>query len=605
MFTTTRKPYPSPWRACAAKPASNERKEPAPATRIAAAPVASAHGFDFARVPGVARTIQCKAAVGAPGDPLEREADAAADKVMRMTDPAQIGFARPALQRKCATCDDAHKIQAKRAASANSAAELDTGTAVRAIEQGGAPLSTQARAYFEPRFGHDFSGVRVHAGDEAASAARGLQARAYTCAGHIVFGAGEYAPSTTPGKRLLAHELAHVVQQGADAAPARNAPAVARNVEGGNGPLSLSRAQAATLQRVPADPDARGALRSSDTLPYRQAKNLAECTRIMGPENFEYCQREVLGDDTPDAPLAVRAGRVSKDLTDLIAGATWKEIRKRAYPRESAPAVQRARERKAGRLPDMTGLGAISSLEHFAASVRTVQRDWSTFSPDRRVDKLGDATKAEMTTAEVPPFLVVNREEMKFKGFFRPDHWSFTISDALVTAGSLNDSDAAELANTALHESRHAEQQFLAARFSAGVNRKNAAGIHAEQKIPVAIAEKAVDKKFNAATDPKVAALGREMFAAKVTHGAANQRISSDDGIDELDVRKTAAETALRNLTATVTSTTYADATARRNALRAQIAEVERKYTLYRNIPYEADAHEVGDAAELAFKGWR
>jgi len=92
-------------------------------------------------------------------------------------------------------------------------AALDTGPAVRAAERGGAPLPKEVRSHFEPRFGYDFSRVRVHADGEAADGARAVRARAYTMGHDIVFGDREYAPGTTEGKRLLAHELAHVVQQ--------------------------------------------------------------------------------------------------------------------------------------------------------------------------------------------------------------------------------------------------------------------------------------------------------------------------------------------------------------------------------------------------------
>jgi len=75
----------------------------------------------------------------------------------------------------------------------------------------------RAGIFFEPRFGHDFSHVRVHADGHAASAARALDARAFTVGNDIVFDAGEYAPATTAGRTLLAHELAHIVQQHASA----------------------------------------------------------------------------------------------------------------------------------------------------------------------------------------------------------------------------------------------------------------------------------------------------------------------------------------------------------------------------------------------------
>ncbi|MBX9585334.1 MAG: DUF4157 domain-containing protein [Gemmataceae bacterium] len=76
----------------------------------------------------------------------------------------------------------------------------------------------------EPRFGHDFSRVRVHTDAAAEQSARDVNARAYTVGNHVVFGAGGYTPSTGEGGRLLAHELAHVVQQGGGAAVVQRQP---------------------------------------------------------------------------------------------------------------------------------------------------------------------------------------------------------------------------------------------------------------------------------------------------------------------------------------------------------------------------------------------
>ncbi|HYV10614.1 MAG TPA: DUF4157 domain-containing protein [Pyrinomonadaceae bacterium] len=81
------------------------------------------------------------------------------------------------------------------------------------ITAGGSPLSSTTRAWFEPRFGHDFSGVRVHTGPGAADSASAVNAQAYTVGNNIVFNRGEYRPGTATGNHLLAHELAHVVQQ--------------------------------------------------------------------------------------------------------------------------------------------------------------------------------------------------------------------------------------------------------------------------------------------------------------------------------------------------------------------------------------------------------
>lgn len=77
----------------------------------------------------------------------------------------------------------------------------------------GQPLDPQTRAYMEPRFGHDFSRVRVHADSRAAESAAAVSALAYTVNDHVVFGAGRYTPETLAGRKLLAHELTHTIQQ--------------------------------------------------------------------------------------------------------------------------------------------------------------------------------------------------------------------------------------------------------------------------------------------------------------------------------------------------------------------------------------------------------
>ncbi|MBC2762792.1 MAG: DUF4157 domain-containing protein, partial [ANME-2 cluster archaeon] len=84
---------------------------------------------------------------------------------------------------------------------------------INAIKGGGRPLAESERAYFEPRFGADFSQVRVHTDTQAAETARAVNAKAYTLGQDVVFGAEQYAPETAVGRRLLAHELTHVVQQ--------------------------------------------------------------------------------------------------------------------------------------------------------------------------------------------------------------------------------------------------------------------------------------------------------------------------------------------------------------------------------------------------------
>jgi Domain of unknown function (DUF4157) len=100
--------------------------------------------------------------------------------------------------------------------AAKAAAPARTGTVARAVVPSGSagrPLDRAARALLEPRFGHDFGQVRVHTDAAADLAARELGARAFTSGRDIVFARDQYAPHTPAGRRLLAHELTHVVQQ--------------------------------------------------------------------------------------------------------------------------------------------------------------------------------------------------------------------------------------------------------------------------------------------------------------------------------------------------------------------------------------------------------
>jgi hypothetical protein len=82
-----------------------------------------------------------------------------------------------------------------------------------ALRSPGQPLDGKTRAFFEPRFGHDFSHVRVHTGAQAAESAQAVNALAYTVGRNVVFDTRQYTPTTSAGQRLLAHELTHVVQQ--------------------------------------------------------------------------------------------------------------------------------------------------------------------------------------------------------------------------------------------------------------------------------------------------------------------------------------------------------------------------------------------------------
>lgn len=156
--------------------------------------------------------LQPRLAVGASDDPLEREADRAAAQVLGADSASEVspGIATPRISR-----------QPERPAAATGQAPGSVGQALRSA---GEPLPLPARAFFEPRFGHDFARVRVHHDATAADSAHDVAAHAYTVGQHIVFARGHYQPHTPSGRALLAHELAHVVQQrGAAEQPAEQA----------------------------------------------------------------------------------------------------------------------------------------------------------------------------------------------------------------------------------------------------------------------------------------------------------------------------------------------------------------------------------------------
>src|SRR5215217_3565270 len=118
--------------------------------------------------------------------------------------------------RECKECSKKREVPLQRAAVSSPLAGSVPPLVHEVLRSPGQPLDAATRAFMEPRFGHDFSRVRVHTDARAAESARAVDALAYTVGRGVVFGAGQYAPGTISGRRLLAHELAHTLQQGQD-----------------------------------------------------------------------------------------------------------------------------------------------------------------------------------------------------------------------------------------------------------------------------------------------------------------------------------------------------------------------------------------------------
>lgn len=145
------------------------------------------------------------------GDVYEREADHLSEQVMRRPEPQLQRFWRgvSAEQRG----QESQLPKNNRTGSSGSRQTAAPAFVQEVLSSPGRPLESTARAFMETRFGHDFRGIRIHDDQHAAESAERLGALAYTAGKHIVFGSGQYAPNTADGKRLLAHELTHSIQQ--------------------------------------------------------------------------------------------------------------------------------------------------------------------------------------------------------------------------------------------------------------------------------------------------------------------------------------------------------------------------------------------------------
>jgi hypothetical protein len=198
--------------------------------------------------------MQAKLTIGQPNDKYEQEADRVADQVMRMPKPegslvnghlslGKRGEKNSLVQHQstCPECPEKEEIQnklltgkitplvqrqveeeeeeetpiqAKSLSGKPSQVTPGLQSQIQSLRGGGQPLPKSVRNFFEPRFGMDFSQVRLHTDSKATETAKSINAKAFTSGKDVVFNAGQYSPNTHTGKSLIAHELTHIVQQG-------------------------------------------------------------------------------------------------------------------------------------------------------------------------------------------------------------------------------------------------------------------------------------------------------------------------------------------------------------------------------------------------------
>jgi Zn-dependent peptidase ImmA (M78 family) len=187
--------------------------------------------------------IQPKLTVGQPNDIYEQEADCVAERIMSMPEPVvkhqeneeeeeQIRTKKEAgegislvqrqtekksiIQRQEDEPEEEGQIQAKVGKSDSTKVNPAIESSINSLRDRGQPLTESLKNYFEPRFGYDFNRVKIHSGNLASETAKSINACAFTVGNDIVLNSDDYSLDTGNGKKLLAHELVHIIQQNKD-----------------------------------------------------------------------------------------------------------------------------------------------------------------------------------------------------------------------------------------------------------------------------------------------------------------------------------------------------------------------------------------------------
>jgi hypothetical protein len=440
----------------------------------------------------------------------------------------------------------------------------------RADGSGGAALPEKLQEKFGGSLGTDVSDVRVHTGSESAAAAKSVNARAYTVGKNVHFADGQYQPESEAGEELLAHEVAHTVQQS-------GAPR-----------YKLEVSQPGDAAEEEAD---RAAAKMVKGAPAKVSPQAAAVSR-KGPV---------------DAETQAEADKVAAELEKVIPGASWDAWRPRLYDAASADNRKQAKERKKEKRPDLKGLGKITTLEDFAAQIKALQPKWGALQPNDRLIMIRKAADKELKANGIPEFMFEHETSDDVKGrFFRP-LWEIQVGQKTLNLPKLDKATAADLCNTVAHEARHAEQAWLAARYAAGPEHKEAVQIKEEEGIPIEIANQAYAQPMNADTDAASMEMGKEMYGAMVENKVINGEIKDDLNkfTKELDTMRVSAQKSLQHLKDQPSAESIAEAKSQLETLKRQMQTIEKQYALYRDIPSEKDAHVVGDAAQEAFNGWK
>lgn len=237
--------------------------------------------------------MQAKLEINRAGDFYEQQADRAADQVMRMANVPEGVRAEDHARSTPASAPVVQRAGSPMASGVTAPPIVD-----EALRSPGQPLPASVQDYFRPRFGHDFSAVRVHTDPQAAKSAQAVEARAYTVGNDLVFAPGQYVPGTATGQHLIAHELAHVIQQGAappvansgDSSPARAAvaPSVQRNPDPPGGSGAADPVSNVSLKFAAAPSTVRNADSNRVYVTLTKKFSVTGSAKVSGPDAAKY-----------------------------------------------------------------------------------------------------------------------------------------------------------------------------------------------------------------------------------------------------------------------------------------------------------------------------
>ena len=235
----------------------------------------------------------------------------------------------------CEECKRKKQVLQRRAASSDTSAVAPP-IVHDVLRSPGEPLDTATREFFEPRFGHDFSRVRVHADGRASQSARAVNALAYTVGEHVVFATGRYAPSTPSGRELLTHELTHVTQQSGLGLPS--------SLRVGS-PSDPCERQAESVAARAANIRAAAPLQPAPGVIQRQGAGKPACDAAKQSEKRSACIEPVLiadndGKNPTSMPSVAEAQNIWKKCCIDLTVAGGKTIKKSAYKTPTVETLQ-------------------------------------------------------------------------------------------------------------------------------------------------------------------------------------------------------------------------------------------------------------------------